>query len=512
MTVEDSGGPPGGGGGAPAPGRARGSAGAAPADGRGHEGSDLERYTALFASRTQVMTSSAMRDMMALTERPEVISLAGGLADTRLFPAEDLASVLSRMAAEDAARALQYSPTDGTLGVRECLAEVMAAEGMLVDPADLLVTTGGQQVIDLVCKTLLDPGDVVIAEAPTYPGAIPTFSAYQADVRQIELDGDGMRIDLLEETLARLDAEGRRPKFVYVIPNFQNPAGVTLSLERRRRLVEIAHERRLLILEDNPYGLLRYDVPADTEPLPTLFTLDGGRFVIYGGTLSKVLSPGIRVGWAMAPGPVRQKMNVGKQGSDLNSPSLSQFFVSHFFAHLDWRAYVALQRDVYRRRRDVMLEELTAAMPEGTTWTRPGGGLFVWVTFPDVIDTTDLLARAIERNVAFVPGRGAFMDGRGGSSMRINFSGVDEDDIREGVRRIGAAATEQLDLYRSLTGRGAGRRPVDRGTARQGGASGGAGASATRGAADVARDGAEVVPFPAGGAAGDAEARRRGRA
>src|ERR671928_1261130 len=210
---------------------------------------DLERYAALFADRTKVMKSSAMRDLMAITERPEVISLAGGLPDTSTFPAESLAALTSKMAAVGAARALQYAPTEGMAVAKACIAEVMAHEGTPVDPEDVLVTTGGQQVIDLVCKTLVDPGDVVIAAAPTYPGAVPTFMSYQADVVQIEMDADGMRIDVLEAELARLDAEGRTPKFIYTVPSFQNPAGVTLSLERRRRLVGLAKQRELLVLE-----------------------------------------------------------------------------------------------------------------------------------------------------------------------------------------------------------------------------------------------------------------------
>src|SRR6476646_9098889 len=264
---------------------------------------DLERYAALFASRTSVMKSSAMRDLMAITERPEVISLAGGLPDTSTFPAEELAAVLSRVAAADSARALQYGPTDGIAAVKDAIVTVMAAEGVDVGTEDILVTTGGQQVIDLVCKTLVDPGDVIVAEAPTYPGAVPAFSSYQADVVQVAMDDDGLRVDELEETLDRLDAEGRRPKFIYTIPTFQNPGGVTLSLPRRKRLVEIANERELLVLEDNPYGLLRYE----GEALPTLYALDAaaaGRegasdLVIYLGTFSKILSPGLRLGWAV---------------------------------------------------------------------------------------------------------------------------------------------------------------------------------------------------------------------
>src|SRR3954453_3304522 len=241
---------------------------------------DLERYAGLFSSRTSVMKSSAMRDLMAITERPEVISLAGGLPDTSSFPAESLAALPAKVAATDSARALQYAPTEGMAAVGEAIATVMAAEGMDVDPEDVLVTTGGQQVIDLVCKTLIDPGDVIVAEAPTYPGAVPAFCAYQADVVQIPMDADGMLVDELEATLDRLEREGRRPKFIYTVPNFQNPGGVTMSLPRRQRLVQVARERELLVLEDNPYGMLRYE----GDPLPTLYSLDGGVFVIYLGT------------------------------------------------------------------------------------------------------------------------------------------------------------------------------------------------------------------------------------
>src|SRR5437588_6736843 len=214
---------------------------------------ELARYEALFAARTRAMKSSAMREMMALTERPEVISLAGGLPDTSTFEPELYAKLMSRVAASSTARALQYGPTEGMSAAVDCIVEVMAAEGTAVDPGEVIVTTGGQQVIDLVCKALIDPGDVIVAEAPTYPGAVPTFGAYEADVVQIEMDEDGMPIDELEHTLDRLHARGRRPKFIYTIPNFQNPGGVTMSLARRRRLVEVARERELLVLEDNPY-------------------------------------------------------------------------------------------------------------------------------------------------------------------------------------------------------------------------------------------------------------------
>ena len=419
---------------------------------------DLERYAGLFAARTRVMKSSAMRDLMAITARPEVISLAGGLPDTASFPPDTFAAMGNRIAAESCAKALQYGPTEGLDETKRCIAEVMAAEDMQVDLEDVIVTTGGQQVIDLVTRTLIDPGDVIIAEGPTYPGAVPSFSSYQADVVQIDTDDDGMQVERLPDLLDRLDRDGRRPKFVYTVPTFQNPAGVTMSLERRRQLVEIANERQLLVLEDNPYGMLRYEGSA----LPTLRSLDGGVYVMYLGTFSKILSPGIRLGWVVAPPPVLEKINLGKQAADLCTSTLSQLMVRAYFDDGIWSDYVDSLNEIYRGRRDAMLDALAEFFPPQAEWTRPGGGLFIWVTLPDFIDTTDLLARALRENVAFVPGEAAFLDGRGRSSMRLNFSGVDADTIREGVRRIGEVVAEQVALYGTLTGeeRPAPRRPA----------------------------------------------------
>jgi len=410
------------------------------------------------------MKSSAMRDLMAITERPEVISLAGGLPDTSTFPPESYAAIMQRVAEESCARALQYGPTEGAAVFKERIVEVMAAERTFVDPDDILVTTGAQQAIDLMCKALIDPGDVIVCEAPTYPGAIPAFRAYQADVVQIDMDTDGLRIDELERTLERLEGEGRRPKFLYTIPSFHNPAGVTMSLPRRRRLVEVARQRELLVVEDNPYGLLRFE----GEALPTLRSLDGpsaaegaGGLVVYIGTFSKILSPGIRLGWAVAPGPVMDKLRIGKASADLCSSSMTQYFVDSYFAAGRWTDYLDSLRELYRRRRDTMLEALAEHFGPEASWTRPGGGLFLWVTLPDYIDTTDLLARALRENVAFVPGEAAYVDGRGRSSLRLNFSGVGESDIREGVRRIGEVVREQVGLYGTLTGGGRGEGAGD---------------------------------------------------
>jgi 2-aminoadipate transaminase len=355
---------------------------------------------------------------------------------------------MTRIAQESAAEALQYGPTEGFRETVDCIVEVMGAEGMLPDPEDVIVTTGGQQAIDLICKALVDPGDAVICEAPTYPGAIPVFCSYQAETIQIECDADGMRIDELEAALERLDDEGRRPKFVYSVPTFQNPAGVTMSLERRRRLVELARARELLLVEDNPYGLLRFG----GDPLPPLYQLDGGDFVIYIGTLSKILSPGIRLGWAVTPPPVMEKVVLGKQAADLCTSTLTQYFVREYFREGNWRQYIESLIGIYRSRRDAMVEALELHFPAQATWTEPDGGLFIWATLPSYIDTSDLLAKALRENVAFVPGQAAYVDGRGRNSMRLNFSAGNEDEIREGIRRIGKVIAEQVELYSALTG------------------------------------------------------------
>jgi 2-aminoadipate transaminase len=409
---------------------------------------DLERYAGLFAARTQVMRSSAMRDLMAITARPEVISLAGGLPDTSSFPPETFAAQMTRIAQESSAQALQYGPTEGFERTKECIREVMAAEGMRPDQDDIIVTTGGQQAIDLVTKTLVDPGDPVICEAPTYPGAVPVFCSYEADTHQVEMDSDGMKVDELEALLDRLAAEGRRPKFIYSVPTFQNPAGVTLSAERRRRLVELARDREVLVVEDNPYGLLRYE----GDPLPPLYQLDGGDYVIYLGTFSKILSPGIRLGWCVAPPPVMEKVVLGKQAADLCTSTLTQYFVVEYFAEGRWRDYVDSLAGLYRERRDAMLDALERHFPPQAEWSRPEGGLFLWATLPEYIDTSDLLAKALREDVAFVPGAAAYVDARGSSSMRLNFSASEPEEIREGIRRIGQVVWEQVVLYETITG------------------------------------------------------------
>jgi 2-aminoadipate transaminase len=394
-----------------------------------------------------------MRDLMALAERPEIISLAGGFPDTASFPQEIFDEVMASISGTRLASALQYGPTEGLHELRELIRGIMAHEGAPALADEIMITSGGQQAIDLSINTFVNKGDIVLVEGPTYPGAVPVLTQKEARVVHVPMDGDGLRVDLLEETLDRLASEGEpAPKLLYTIPNFHNPAGVTMSLERRQHLIRLSRERELLIVEDNPYGQIRFEGDA----LPTLLELDeGAGWVIYLSTFSKILFPGARTGWVVAPQAVLRKMNLGKQAADLCSSTLTQLFIVEYLRRHDWREHVARVNDIYRRRRDAMLTALEEEMPADATWTRPRGGLFVWATLPSYFDVKDLLAQALEREVAFVPGNAAYLDGRGRSSMRLNFSGVDEARISEGVRRLGQAVAFMEELHRSLRPGGA---------------------------------------------------------
>lgn len=390
-----------------------------------------------------------MRDLMALTERPEVISLAGGFPDMDLFPSDVFASVMDAVRTDYLASALQYSPTEGLGELRERIVQIMAHEQATATVDQIMITSGGQQGINLSMRSFVDPGDVVIAEGPTYPGAVPPMTTYEADVVHIPMDDDGMIVDQLEATIQRVRAEGRRVKLIYTIPNFHNPAGVTMSRERRERLIEIAHCNEIMVVEDNPYGQVRFD----GESLPSLYELDEGQgWVIYVSTFSKILAPGLRVGWVAAPPPVLRRMNLGKQAEDLGTGTLNQRFIIEYMNRYDWRLHVARLNDVYRTRRDALLGALDEEFPAEASWSRPNGGLFVWATLPDYIDTQDLLARALDHNVAFVPGGAAFLDGQGMNSMRMNYSQLPPEVLAEGVRRIGEVIAETKDLFEGLGG------------------------------------------------------------
>ena len=410
---------------------------------------DSSRYEERFAARARNIKASAMRDLMSLAERREIISLAGGFPDTASFPTEVFQDVMGAIERDHLASALQYGPTEGSRELRERIVEIMAYERATATADEIMITSGGQQGIELSIRSFVDPGDVVIAEGPTYPGAVPPLTTYEAHVVHIPMDDDGMKVDLVEPTLDRVAAEGRTVKLLYTIPNFHNPAGVTMSEERRRKLIEIAHRRGFIIVEDNPYGQVRFE----GDPLPSLYELDEGQgWVIYLSTFSKILSPGLRVGWVAAPPPVLRQMNLGKQAEDLCSSTLSQRFVLEYMRRYDWREHVARLNEIYRKRRDALLTALEEEFPPTATWTKPRVGLFVWARLPEFIDTKDLLARALDRDVAFVPGGAAYLDGQGSNEMRLNFSQNSPEVISEGIRRLGEVIRELTDLFEGLGG------------------------------------------------------------
>jgi 2-aminoadipate transaminase len=403
----------------------------------------IDRFVDLYASRAAGMAASEIRALFAVASRPEVVSLAGGMPFVDAIPADDVLAVVRDAFDVHGPAMLQYGGGQGHPGLRERLAMLMAEEGVEADPEDVVVTTGAQQALDLLGKILIDPGDLIAVEAPAYVGALTAFGAYQPRFLQVPLDDDGLVVDELEAALIR----GDRPKFVYTVPNFGNPAGMTMSLERRERLVALCREAAIPIVEDNPYGLLRFEGPA----LPCLRTIDPDN-VIYLGTVSKVFSPGVRVGWALAEPSVVQRLVLAKEAADLCAPSFSMLVTERYLSTDAWRTNLRTLVEVYRERRDAMIEALEEHFPPDATWTRPLGGFYVWLRLPAWIDTKAMLAAAVERRVAYVPGTAFYADGRGASEMRLAFCHPPAERIREGVARLGALIGEEEQLYRSLRG------------------------------------------------------------
>jgi 2-aminoadipate transaminase len=426
---------------------------------------DLDRFDFLYATRVKGMKSAVTRDLMATLSRPGIISLAGGFPDTKAF-GEEAFREISQHIAPDAAQALQYGPTAGLEPIKDVIVEVMGAEGTPARQEDVFVTTGAQQGLDLVAKVFLDEGDAVLCEGPTYAGALNAFAAYRPKIAHAPMDRAGIIPVAARETLMRARKQGIHVKFIYTVPNFQNPAGVTMVAERRREMLELAREFDLIIVEDNPYGMLRFE----GEPLPTLAALeqeDGDvDRVVYLGTFSKIFAPGVRLGWVHAQPGILHKINVGKQGADLCSSNLSQMMISSYFRNADWRAYVKRLTGMYRERRDAMLDALAEFMPKEVHWTHPEGGLFVWATLPSYLDATAMLPRAIAKNVAYVPGEGFYggSPGTGKNHMRLNFSFVEPDKIRRGVEILAETIRERMELRSDMErgsrqGRKSGKRP-----------------------------------------------------
>jgi 2-aminoadipate transaminase len=401
----------------------------------------LDSYVSRYAERTRGMAASEIRALFAVASRPEVVSLAGGMPNLAALPLDAVSEVVARVVAERGTVALQYGSGQGDPVLREQICEVMALQGIRAHPDDVVVTTGSQQALDLVTRIFVDPGDVVLAEAPSYVGALGTFRSYQADVVHVAMDADGIVPDELRHALAACAAAGRRVKFLYLIPNYHNPAGVSLSLPRRREVLDICRQAGVLVLEDDPYGLLGFD----EEPRRAL-RADDAEGVIYLGSFSKTFSPGLRVGWAVAPHAVREKLVLASEATQLCPSSFAQATVSAYLATCPWQQQIKIFRELYRERRDAMLGALTSLMPAGTTWTRPDGGFYVWATMPQGVDTKAMLPRAVTARVAYVPGTAFYADGLGAWSMRLSYCYPDPERIREGIRRLAAVVEQELQL------------------------------------------------------------------
>jgi len=402
----------------------------------------VDPYADLYARRTSEMSASEVRALFAVAARPDVISLAGGMPFVQAIPPDHVLEILGAVLADRSDVALQYGAGQGPPALRERLAMLMAEEGTLADPEDMVVTAGAQQGLDLIGKVLVDPGDVVVVEAPAYVGALSAFSAYEPRFLQVDLDQDGMVVEQLEDALLR----GVRPKFVYTVPNFHNPAGVTMSGPRREQLVALCREAHVPIVEDNPYGLLRFE--GDVEP--TLRSLDPTN-VIYLGTVSKVFSPGVRVGWTVAEPGVLQRLILAKEASDLCGSNLTMLLTERYLTGATWRTTLARLVSLYASRRDAMLAALEEHFPQDASWNRPAGGFYVWIGLPDYLDAAAMLAAAVERRVAYVPGTAFYPDGRGIDRMRLAFCHPTEDRIAEGVKRLGELLADEEELYRSLS-------------------------------------------------------------
>jgi len=396
-----------------------------------------------FSQRTQRMKASAIRELLAVAEKPGMISFGGGFPAPEVFPVEEFSRASKYVLENLGAEALQYGATEGYVPLRQMISRHSIRSGMQVDINNILITTGSQQALDLLGKIFVNRGDRILVESPTYLGALQAWNAYGAEYISVPVDEYGMRTDLLEDAL-RIG-----PKFIYVLPNFQNPTGTTLPLERRMKLIELADRYGVPIIEDDPYGQLRYegeDIPS-VEILDSRMREQNGTYtgnVIYLSTFSKILAPGLRLAWVVAPDNVIHKLALAKQGTDLNTSTFNQIVAHEVGQHGFIDRHVEMMRKVYLERRNAMVQSLQEHMPEGVTWTRPQGGLFLWVTLPEPFNSTELLPQVIEENVAYVPGEFFHADGTGKNTMRLNFSYCSPEKINEGISRLGKAFKKKM--------------------------------------------------------------------
>ncbi len=405
----------------------------------------LDNYVDRYAARTHGMTASAIRALFSVANRPEVVSLAGGMPNIADLPLDAVGSILSDLVVGNGRVAMQYGSGQGEPMMRDAICEVMRLEGISAHPDDVTVTVGSQQGLDLLTRIFCDPGDVVLCEAPSYVGALGVFRAFQCEVVHVAMDEQGLDPVALGEAIAALRAVGKRIKFLYTIPNFHNPAGVSQSLERRMAILEVAKEADLLVVEDNPYGLLGFD----GDPVPAMRSLESD-MVVYLGSFSKTFAPGFRVGWVLAPHAVREKIMLAQESATLCPPVFSQFAISAYLANHDWRGQIKVFREMYRERRDAMMTGLADHMPPGTTWTVPAGGFFVWVTLPPGLDSQAMLPRAVTARVAYVPGTAFYSDGFGSRHMRLSYCFPTPARIIEGTRRLGEVLHYEASVHETF--------------------------------------------------------------
>ena len=404
-------------------------------------GSRLDPWVDSYAERTHGMAASEIRALFSVASRPEVVSLAGGMTFVQALPLEQIAETVKNLLLERGAQALQYGSGQGDVVLREQILDVMHDVGVVAHPDDIVVTTGSQMALDLVTRVFCDPGDVILVEAPSYVGALGVFRAYQCGVEHVTMDDEGLVPAALSEAIVRVRASGRRIKMLYTIPSFHNPAGVSQGAQRRLEILAIAQQAGILVLEDDPYGLLGFD-----GAVPRAMRADDANGVIYLGSFSKTIASGLRVGWAVAPHGVREKLVLAAESAVLCPSNFAQLTISEYLSTQPWRQQVKVFRELYRDRRDALLESLQAMMPEGTTWTIPAGGFYSWLTLPNGLDATAMLPRAIAALVAYVPGTGFYVDGQGRQNLRLSYCYPEPDRIREGVRRLAAVVEGELEL------------------------------------------------------------------
>lgn len=408
-------------------------------------GSRLDPWVDSYAARTSSMTVSEIRSLFAVASRPEVVSLAGGMPYVNALPMEQLADTVQRMITEQGAVALQYGSGQGDPVLREQITEVMALVGIHAHPDDIVVTAGSQMALDLMVRVFCNPGDVVLVEAPSYVGALGVFRAYEADVVHVAMDDEGLNPQALKEAITAVRAQGKHIKLIYTIPSYHNPGGISQGQERRQQILEIAKREHILLLEDDPYGLLGFDGQT-----PRAIRADDSENVVYLGSFSKTIASGLRVGWALAPHAIREKLVIAAESAILCPSNFTQMTVSRYLATQPWQEQIKSFREVYHERRDALLDSMAALMPAGTTWTKPTGGFYSWLTLPEGVDAKAMLPRAVTALVAYVPGTGFYVNGEGRGALRLSYCYPTPERIKAGVIRLAGVIKTELELLETF--------------------------------------------------------------